>query len=189
MTFVVDSFLLDLVLVSAGGALRRDYVAETARVVCANIAAGNSAGVETRKIIADNAVFARPCLVWADGRTAPLSDFADFVPVFIVNGTTCLRSGDIAELFADNPGAYEVTGPAGERIRCTTTDVLTFTPSSLTSATAPTITAEINFDANDAITYVAFGANSFRSHSLTGAAQARARAKAEFRQLPPPSLC
>lgn len=175
MAFVADKFVSDLVLLHDGGTLRRDYVAETVRQVCAAIAAGKVQGVQTKDILRSNLLFTTPHLVYRDGSTRALRDVfpRDYFPVFLVQGESDLCSGDIAELFEASPGEFEVRGPRGERIRATTLEALTFTPANLSSGTPTDVTAVANFTATDEIPVVAYEppANSLRASLLRSSAR------------------
>lgn len=172
MTFLVDSVVCDLVVLSAGGCLRRDYIQDTVRKVCEARKKEQIAGVSTKEILSSDLVFVNPSLVYKDGTTRPLRDIAprDYFPVFLVSGETDLKSGDIAELFAAHPGDFEVTGPNGERFRAATIDCLTFTPANIATADIPEVSFDINFSASDPVKYVSFegsSSNSFSSSTLT----------------------
>lgn len=185
MTFFVDRVVSDLVLLTLEGV--QDYVQATVAKVCEGIASGRSAGVATAKILKSQLLFYRPYLVYADGSRRPMRDLLprDYYPVFLVMGESSLCSGEIAELFAANPGEFEVTGPAGERIRATTIDSLTFSPANISTAEPPKVTAELNFSSSDEVEWVSFGrvlrddsfSSSLYTRTAVGAARAGKQAK------------
>lgn len=180
--FVVDNFVCGLVVSPSGSSNSpTDFLTKVVSDVSESIKSGVTDGVLTVPYLVSCLAFGDVRLPYRDGTTKPVSDLfpVGFFPVFLLSAPTSLLAGELADLFADNPGKYEVTTPEGARARLTDLESLSWSPSKLAKAEGLSLTVSFSKVACETLSYYSLGkpTNSYSSSLLTVRAQGTTQGK------------